>query len=127
IEDLNQLLRAAEAQKQESITGSLDNLLQRLEVSMAESLRQMSDAFRDSISGSAMTEFNKVTESLSGTAALLEKMNAQSMVTQAALSELVEFAKKSTSEQIEVGRNQVQELMEVLRGVMVEMNERGGS
>src|SRR5207237_8182152 len=93
IEELNQMLRAAEAQKHESITGSLDSLLNRLEISMSESLRQMSNGFRESISGSAMTEFQRVTESLGGTAALLEKMNAQSMLTQAALSEFVQFAK----------------------------------
>lgn len=127
IEELNQMLRAAEAQKQESITGSLDSLLNRLEISMSESLRQMSNGFRESISGSAMTEFQRVTESLGGTAALLEKMNAQSMLTQAALSELVQFAKSSASEQIEIGRNQVQDLTEVLRGLMVQMNETAGS
>ena len=87
----------------------------------------MGTKFRDSISGSAMSEFDKVAASMSGTATLLEKMNSQFMATQAGLSELVDFAKSSTSQQFEMGRTQVQELTDVLRGLMVQINESAGS
>ncbi len=45
VEDLNQLLRATEAQKQESITGSLEGLLQKLEASITSSLHELSSRF----------------------------------------------------------------------------------
>src|SRR5262249_18287322 len=127
IEALNGFLRAAEAQKQESITGSIEGLLHSLQASMEESLQEMGTKFRDSISGSAMGEFEKVSASMSGAAALLEKMNVQFISKQSALSELVDLAKSSTSRQFELGRSQVQELTDVLRGLMVQMNEAAGT
>src|SRR5262252_1202649 len=93
IDDLNQLLRAAEAQKQESITGSLEGLLNRLEASMTGALSQMGNRFQESLSGGAMSEFEKVTDSLSGAASLLERMNAQFMTTQEKFAEVVDLAK----------------------------------
>ena len=55
VEDLNELLRSAEAQKQESITGSLEVLLQNLGASITTSLREMTNRFTESISGGART------------------------------------------------------------------------
>jgi len=127
VEDLNQLLRAAEAQKQESITGSLEVLLQRLEASITGSLREITNRFTESISTGARTEFAGVIESLRGAASLLEKMNAQFVATQQALGELTELSKRATTEQIQLGRTQIEELTEVLRGLMTQLNESAGS
>jgi hypothetical protein len=80
IEELNRLLRATEAQKQESITGSLEGLLRNLERSITASLEGMGERFKESLTGNAMDEFGKVTESLGGTARLLENMNVQSQI-----------------------------------------------
>ena len=127
IEDFNKLLRAAEAQKQdsikESITGSLESLMSRLEGSMTAALGQMSSRFQASLSGGAMAQFQKVTESLSDAAGVIGRMNAQSEATQQMLSEVVALAKNSTSEQLQLGKTQITELTEVLRGLMAQLNE----
>ena len=123
IEELNQLLRAAEDQKQESITGSLEGMLSRLERSMTGALAQMGTSFQESLSGGATAQFQKVTDSLGGTAALLAQMNTQFMATQQMMSEVVALAKESTSEQMHLGRTHIAELTEVLRGLMAQLHE----
>jgi hypothetical protein len=123
IDELNRLLRAAEAQKQESITESLSGILQKLESSITGSLNQMGDRFSESLSGTTMAQFAKVGESLGGAAKLLENMNGQFQMTQSALTELVNLAKTSTVEQMALGKTQVEELTNVLRQLMVQLNE----
>ena len=127
VEELNRLMRATEAQKQESITGSVEGLLRNLERSITVSLEGMGERFKESLTGNAMDEFGKVTESLGGTARLLENMNAQSQMTQSALNDLVNMAKTSTAEQMALGRSQVEDLTAVLRQFMVQMNETAGT
>jgi hypothetical protein len=127
IEELNNHLRVGETQKQESITGSVSNLIQSLQQSITSSLQTMGDKFKESLSGTATNEFTKVTESLGGAARLLESMNAQFMGTQTAMTELVNLAKSSTAEQLALGKTQVEDLTNVLRQFMVHMNEAAGS
>lgn len=127
IEELNNHLRAAESQKQESITGSVSSLVQNLQQSITSSLQSMGDKFKESLSGTATDEFTKVTESLGGAARLLENMNAQFMGTQTAMTELVNLAKSSTAEQLALGKTQVEDLTNILRQFMVHMNETAGS
>jgi ABC-type transporter Mla subunit MlaD len=127
IDSLNQLLRAAEAQKQESITGSLEGLHRNLERSINTSLENMGAKFTESLSGATMGEFVKVSDSLGGAARLLESMNTHFQTTQSALSDLVNFAKASTVEQMALGKTQVEELTAVLRGLMTQMEATTGS
>jgi hypothetical protein len=127
IEELNQLMRAAEAQKQESITGTVERLLDKLESSVTRSLREITDRFTESISTGARTEFASVIESLRGAATLLEKMNVQFASTQQAVQELAELSKRAAAEQIQLGRTQIEELSEVLRSLMTQLNETAGS
>jgi hypothetical protein len=127
IEELDRHLRAAETQKQDSITGSVSSLLQNLEGSITSSLQVMGDRFKDSLSGTATSEFARVTESLGGTAHLLATMNAQFQGTQSALEQLVTLAKNSTAEQLALGKSQVEDLTAVLRQFMVQMNESAGA
>lgn len=77
IESLNQLLRQNEAQKQESITGSIEKLLKDLSDSLTGSITRMSDSFSTNLVGSAQTQFSEMRDSLSSTAALLNGMNNQ--------------------------------------------------
>ena len=123
VDELNRLLRAAEAQKQESITGSLAAMLQRLEGSITTSLGQMGERFSESLSGTTMAQFTKVSESLGGAAKLLENMNIKFEMAQAALAEVVSLAKNSAVEQMALGKTQVEELTNVLRQMMVQLNE----
>jgi chromosome segregation ATPase len=126
-EELNQLLRATEAQRQDSITNSLADLLRRLEQSLTSTLGDMSSQFTASLSGSARQEFEQVINSLGGTARLLEGMNIQSQTTLSALNELVTLARSSTAEQMTLGKTQVEELTAVLRHFMTQLNETTGS
>jgi hypothetical protein len=123
IDELNRLLRGAEAQKQESITGSLQTMLERLQDAISTSLRQMGDRFADSLSGTAMSQLTKLAESLQGTIGLLDRMNGQFSATQATLSDLVNLAKTSTAEQLALGKSQVEDLTGVLRQMMVQLND----
>ncbi|HUY28226.1 MAG TPA: methyl-accepting chemotaxis protein [Candidatus Binataceae bacterium] len=127
IDELNRLLRSSEAQKQESITGTLSAAMEEMQRSIASSLTEMGARFTDSLSGNATQQFERVAASLNSTASLLESMNAQFRTTQAALNELVSFAKNSTTEQFALGKAQTEELTAVLNRLMNQMNETAGS
>ena len=124
IEGLNQLLRQSEAQKQESITGSIEKLLQDLQTSLIESINKMSRAFTETLSTNAQAEFSQVIESLSGTASLLNGMNAQFANTQKGMAELIDLAKMSTHEQFREGRLQVENLTSKLDEMLAHMTQR---
>lgn len=127
IDDLNQLMRAAQAHQQESITGSLESMLGRLEQSMIATLDRMGEQFATSLSGSATQQFEQAAGSLGGLARVLGEMNTQSQTTQAALSDLIGFARNSTQEQVALGRSQVEEMTTVLRSLMAQMQESTGA
>jgi hypothetical protein len=127
VEDLNQLLRAAETAKSDTISESLAGMISRLEGSLTESLCKMGEQFTSSLSGSTMTQFSRLTDSLAGAAGVLEQMNTQNQATQTALTELVNFAKNSTAEQMALGRTQVEDLTNVLRSMLVQIEQATGS
>jgi hypothetical protein len=127
VDELNQLLRKAEEQKQDSIVSQLESLLRNLEQSIVSTLKTMGSAFTDSLSGTTMDQFTKVATSLTGTADLLNSMNGQFLGTQAALNDLINLAKSSTAEQIALGQSQVEALTSVLRELMVQLKETTGS
>ncbi len=127
IDELNRLLRASEAQKQDSIAGTLSTVMEEMQRSIANSLTEMGARFNDSLSGNATQQFERVAASLNNTASLLESMNTQFRTTQAALNELVSFAKNSTTEQFALGKAQTEKLTAVLNRLMNQMNETAGS
>lgn len=127
IDDLNQLLRSAEAAKSDTISESLAGMISRLETSLTHSLANMGEQFTSSLSGSTMTQFSRLTESLAGAASVLEQMNQQNQATQSALTELVSFAKNSTAEQMALGRTQIEDLTSVLRSMLTQIEQATGS
>lgn len=127
VEDLNHLLRAAEAAKSDTISESLGGMISRLETSLADSLGKMGEQFTSSLSGSTMTQFARLSDSVAGTASVLEQMNTQNQATQSALTELVTFAKNSTTEQMALGRSQIEDLTNVLRSVLTQIEQTTGS
>jgi ABC-type transporter Mla subunit MlaD len=127
IEDMNQLLRAAESAKSDTISESLGGMITRLEESLTQSLGKMGEQFASSLSGNTMTQFSKLSESLAGAASVLEQMNAHNQTTQTALTELVSFAKESAAEQMALGRTQVEDLTNVLRSMLVQIEQATGS
>jgi hypothetical protein len=126
IEGLNESLRSAEANRQQALTASLQAMTENLEQSIGQLLSELGSQFSTSLSGAAMGEFGKVTQSLGNTGELLEKMNVQFQATQSGLEELIRHAKTSTVEQMALGRSQVEELTAVLRGLMTQMSESAG-
>jgi hypothetical protein len=86
VEDLTEVLRTAEGQRQDSLTGSLGELLGRLEPSMTVVLGDISTRFTASLSGSAQQEFERATTALGENARLLDGMNGQFLTTQSALN-----------------------------------------
>lgn len=127
VDELNQLLRKAEEQKQDSIVAQMESLLKNLEHSIVSTLEKMGSSFSDSLSGTTMNEFEKITSSLNGTSDLLNSMNGQFLTTQTALNDLIKLAKTSTAEQIALGQSQVEALTVVLRDLMVQLKETTGS
>ncbi|MDA8090623.1 MAG: hypothetical protein M0Z61_10465 [Nitrospiraceae bacterium] len=127
IDELNVLMRQAEENKQDSIVSQIQSLVSGLKESIESSLQRMGDSFSTSLSGSAMSQFDKVANSLGGTSELLQNMNGQFLATQQALNDLIGLAKNSTTEQIELGRSQVESLTNVLKDLMIKMQETTGS
>lgn len=127
VDELNQLLRKAEDQKQDSMVAQLESLLKNLEQSIVSTLKNMGSSFTDSLSSTTMNQFDKVAHSLNGTSELLNSMNGQFLGTQSALNDLIKLAKTSTAEQIALGQSQVEALTSVLRELMVQLKETTGS
>jgi archaellum component FlaC len=126
IDDLNQFLKAAEAKKQESIAGQLSDLLRAFEQSLVASLERMGDQFNASLSGSARGQFERVSESLANSTALLQEMNRQFAANQGIMNDLIGLAKNSTAEQIQQGQAHVHDLTNVLKELMVQLQEKTG-
>jgi len=127
VDDLNKLLSSAEEKKNDTISENLSGMISRLETSLTNSLNNMGAQFTSSLSGSTMTQFSRLTESLAGAASVLEQMNQQNRVTQSALTELVSFAKNSAAEQMALGRSQIEDLTNVLRSMLVQIEQTTGS
>ena len=127
VQDLNQLLRSAEAAKSDTISETLAGMISRLETSLTQCLGNMGEQFTSSLSGTTMTQFSRLTESLAGAASVLEQMNTHNQVTQSALTELVSFAKNSATEQMALGRSQIEDLTNVLRSMLTQIEQATGS
>lgn len=127
IEDLNKLLKEAEAKKQDSIKGELETLLKSLEQSLKSTLETMGDSFKESISDSAKDQFDQIVITLKDTALLLENMKAQSFQTQTDLQALINMARNSTEKQITTGQEQVEALTSVLKDLMIQLKETANS
>lgn len=126
VEDMTQGWRTVETQRAEATTGSLEGLLQQLGQSLQSSLGTMSERFSQTLSHNATHEFESVASALNGSARLLADMNTQFLATQGALSSVVELAKQSTTEQMSLGKTQVEDLTTVLREMMTQMHDSAG-
>ena len=126
IEDLNSLMRAAEAEKHKSMTEELSGLLSNFDRAIQASLGKLGDQFNTSLSGAAQTHFERMIESLDTTTSLLREMNGQFSSNQAVLTGLIQLAKETTSEQLVQGKTQVAELSSVLRQLMTQLEAQTG-
>ena len=126
LQALTQRFHTTETHQQETLIDAFRGLVQNLERSIDTALGQMGSRFAESLSGAAHQEFQGVIASLGGTAQLLEGMNAQFLATQQTLGDLVTFANHATTEQMVLGKTQMEDFTTVLQGFMGQMNEATG-
>lgn len=107
-----------ESQKQESVTVEFERLLQGLERSMTEALGKMAGGFQDALAGSARSEFSNMQATLEGTRSVLAGMNDQFGAMQSAFNGVVARAEEATIQQVAAGREQTEQLHQVMRGVL---------
>jgi len=120
IESMTTVLSSAEASKKDSMAGEIRGALDELQRSLNNTLQQMGQSFTSSLSGSAMNQFEALGQGLKGASSTIEAMSSQ-------LSDVVQFARTSTQEQMALGRSQVEELTTVLRELMKQMSESASS
>ncbi|SEG46603.1 Methyl-accepting chemotaxis protein [Bryocella elongata] len=107
-----------EAQKQSSVTGEFERLLHGLERSMTDALGKMASGFQDALSGSARHEFTNMQATLEATRGMLSAMNDQFGATQASFNGVIARAEETTMQQVAAGREQTEQLHQVMRGVL---------
>lgn len=120
---MNELLRAAEHNKQDNISDQLQTLLKSIESAIVDSLSHMAKDFNSSISGSTMTQFQRVAETLGGTGIMLEKMNSQFEQSQAEMRTLITLTKDNYEKQVEVGQSQIVNIAAVLNKLSDDMKK----
>lgn len=111
---MNELLREAEHNKQDTISEQLQTLLKNIESAIVDSLSHMAQDFNNSISGSTMTQFQHVAETLGGTGVMLGKMNSQFEQSQEEMRTLIALTKDNFEKQLEVGQSQIVNIAAVL-------------
>jgi hypothetical protein len=111
-----------ESQKQESVTVEFERMLQGLERSMTEALGKMAGGFQDALAGSARDEFSNMQATLEGTRNMLAGMNDQFGAMQFAFNGVVARAEEATMQQVNAGREQTEQLHEVMRGVLASIS-----
>jgi hypothetical protein len=124
IEDMNEFLRSVEANKSDSITDSIKELLTNLQTSLTGSISEMGGKFNESLSGNAQQQFASVADSLLNTTAILDGMNQQFSSSQNALQEMIIQARSTTQEQININHNQLNSLAETIGSLMIDLSER---
>lgn len=127
IEDLSSVIRKSQSTHQDSMNNSLESVLRNVERSLGKAIENMGTAFTQSLSGGALAEFDKAAKSLNNTSLILESMNQQFQGNQQALTELITFANKSTTDQLNLGKNQIEDLTAVMKELMRQVNESTGS
>jgi hypothetical protein len=123
LESLKAAIVGLESQKQESVTGEIRTLLTSLETSLVNALLKMGDDFHQALTGAASQEFGNVQGTLEATRQMLSEMNTQFASMQVAFSTIIEKAEQSTSDQMKIGREQIEALTALMNGLMVRMQE----
>ncbi len=141
IESLARQMQEAEGRNQEAVAESLRTMLLDMQRSTSTSLDAITQAqrsitvslegmghgFKEALAAGAKEGFGRVSESLGDTERLLQIMNSRFQTAQSAFRELVEMAKSSTTQQIALGKSQVEDLAAVMRQFMSQMNDSAGA
>jgi len=127
VQKMEGALERLESQKQDSVVGEIRNLVRTLETSITGALTEMGRQFHEQLSGSAKTEFATAQSSLANTTQMLNQMNAQFELTRNALSELVQAANVSSSNQARASQEQAEALQQLMRGLIDELGRNASS
>ncbi len=87
----------------------------------------MGRQFHEQLSGSAKTEFAAAQSSLANTSQMLGQMNSQFELTRSALSELVQAANVSSSNQARASQDHAEALQQLMRGLIDELGRNASS
>lgn len=120
-------LERLESQKQDSVVGEIRGLVKTLETSITGALSDMGRQFHEQLTGSAQNEFATVQSTLASTSQMLGQMNSQFELTRGALSELVQAANTSSSNQARSSQDQAQALQDLMRGIINELGRNASS
>lgn len=124
IEELNQFLRAAEANRNDTINDSIHDLLGNLQASITGSINEMGGKFNESLSGSAQNQFESISRTLGETTYLLSSMNSQFASSQNALQEMIQSARSTTQDQIVISQRHLTDLSETMGQLMTGLSDR---
>jgi hypothetical protein len=127
VQKMEGALERLESQKQDSVVGEIRNLVTVLEKSITGALTDMGRQFHEQLSGSAKTEFAAAQSSLANTSQMLDQMNSQFELTRSALSELVQAATVSSSNQARASQDQAEALHQLMRGLIDELGRNASS
>lgn len=126
IQHLSTIMKTEQERNRESTNDQLKDLLSNFEKSLQVSLESLAVRFNDCLSNSTREHFDEVATSLSGTGALIEQMNAQFLQNQNVLRDLINLSKNTTTDQMTIGRSQVEQLTAVVTELMVSLQEKTG-
>jgi hypothetical protein len=127
VQKMEGALERLESQKQDSVVGEIRNLVTTLETSITRALTDMGRQFHEQLSGSAKTEFAAAQSSLANTSQMLDQMHSQFELTRNALSELVQAANVSSSNQARASQEQSEALQQLMRGLIDELGRNASS
>jgi hypothetical protein len=127
VQKMESALERLESQKQDSVVGEIRSLVKTLETSITGALADMGRQFHEQLTGSAQNEFTTVQSTLASTSQMLGQMNSQFELTRGALSELVQAANTSSSNQARASQDQAQALQELMRGIIDELGRNASS
>jgi hypothetical protein len=127
VQKMESAIERLESQKQDSVVGEIRNLVSTLETSITGALKEMGRQFHEQLTGSAQSEFTVVQNTLANTSQMLGQMNSQFELTRGALSELVQAANVSSSNQARSSQEQAQALHELMRGLIDELGRNASS
>jgi hypothetical protein len=127
VQKMEGALERLESQKQDSVVGEIRSLVKTLETSITGALKDMGQQFHEQLTGSAQNEFTTVQNTLASTSQMLGQMNSQFELTRSALSELVQAANVSSSNQARTSQEQTQALQELMRGLIDELGRNASS
>jgi ABC-type transporter Mla subunit MlaD len=127
LEAIRTVIERLESQKQESITGELRTLIDGLQSSLTEALREMGRQFHEQLAGGARDEFGNVQKSLSSAADAIQQAMVKFDFSQQQMAEIIRAAGTVTEGQMNANQRQVEAMTQLMEGLMRQLSDSTGS